>query len=284
MNKEVKKEGQRIRLLAVDMDGTCLDRRSRMTHKTLEALRAAAKSGITVVPTTGRNLNCLPHRLAKEKDIYRYVISSNGAVVTDCCTGKDVFRTMIPKETALRLLKDCRGKRVGITIHLKHEYLIQGRLLVLLGHLIYGKDARGVRHVGNMERVIAGSRYTVEEIQLYFLSPGVKKEVESVLSAYPELSRACTPMYVEIFSKHTSKGTALSALAKKLGVEKEEIACIGDAENDLAMFDAAGLKMAVGNAVPDLKRKADIILPSNDRNGAAEGIRYILRAKRNSRP
>ena len=45
-----------IKLLAVDMDGTCLDRRSRMTDATLEALRKAAGRGVIIVPTTGRNL------------------------------------------------------------------------------------------------------------------------------------------------------------------------------------------------------------------------------------
>lgn len=79
-----------IKLLAIDMDGTCLDQRSRMTDRTLDVLRKAAKAGITVVPCTGRNLGCIPHRLAagvlreskteddeKNKDLFRYVITSN---------------------------------------------------------------------------------------------------------------------------------------------------------------------------------------------------------------
>lgn len=53
-----------IKLLMIDMDGTCLDSRSRMTDRTLRALRRAAAEGIIVVPATGRNLGCLPHRLA----------------------------------------------------------------------------------------------------------------------------------------------------------------------------------------------------------------------------
>ena len=60
-----------IKLLAVDMDGTCLNRKSLMTEETKKALEAAVKSGITVVPTTGRCLFCLPHQLAGRKDIYR---------------------------------------------------------------------------------------------------------------------------------------------------------------------------------------------------------------------
>ena len=57
-------QGKNIRLLAVDMDGTCLNSRSQMTAETIRALEAAAKAGIIVVPTTGRSLSCLPHRLS----------------------------------------------------------------------------------------------------------------------------------------------------------------------------------------------------------------------------
>ena len=85
-----------IKLLAVDMDGTCLDARSRMTDRTLQALRKAAEKGVVIVPATGRNLECIPHRLAAgtlrrtgtpddyaNKGLFRYVISSNGARVTE---------------------------------------------------------------------------------------------------------------------------------------------------------------------------------------------------------
>ena len=61
-------------------------------------------------------------------------------------------------------------------------------------------------------------------------------------------------------------------MAQELGIERSEIACIGDGENDLTMFRAAGMKMAMGNAVEELKRAADIVLPSNEKDGAAEGI------------
>ena len=103
-----------IKLLAIDMDGTCLDQRSRMTDRTLDVLRKAAKAGITVVPCTGRNLGCIPHRLAagvlreskteddeKNKDLFRYVITSNGAMVTDVKEKKTLFRALIKKEDAL---------------------------------------------------------------------------------------------------------------------------------------------------------------------------------------
>lgn len=276
-------QGKNIRLLAVDMDGTCLNSRSQMTAETIRALEAAAKAGIIVVPTTGRSLSCLPHRLVGRQNIYRYVISSNGASVADCREKKEWMQTLIPKEQALRLVRACSGKydkkKIGSTAHIRHEYYVEGRLLSFFGRLVFGKDATKLRTVRSMEDILEKSPYDVEEVQFYFLSAGGKRRTREILQGFPELSCAYTPIYVEIFAKEASKGKALAFLSERLGIAKEEVACIGDGENDSTMFEAAGLRFAMGNAVPELKEKADFILPGNDRDGAAEGIWRILGEK-----
>ena len=58
---------------------------------------------------------------------------------------------------------------------------------------------------------------------------------------------------------------------------QEEIACIGDGENDLSMFVSSGVKIAMGNAVDKLKIQADHVVDTNSRDGAARAIeKYIL--------
>lgn len=279
-----------IKLLAVDMDGTCLDRRSRMTDATLKALRKAAGRGIIIVPTTGRNLECIPHRLAagtlfttgavdekKNRDLFRYVISSNGACVTDIRERKEIFRAPVPADDVLPLLRECGKLRLGIASHIRHRYLLEGRFLTMAGRLVYGKDARGVCCVRSMEEFIRKGGYKVEEFQFYFFSPGAEQDVRSVLEKYPDLRAAYTGIYVEVYSKDASKGRALAELARHLDIRKEEIACIGDGENDLSMFEAAGLRIAMGNAVEDLKKQADYVTDSNARDGAAKAVEWILK-------
>lgn len=279
-----------IKLLAVDMDGTCLDRRSRMTDATLKALRKAAGRGIIIVPTTGRNLECIPHRLAagtlfttgavdekKNRDLFRYVISSNGACVTDIRERKEIFRAPVPVDDVLPLLRECGKLRLGIASHIRHRYLLEGRFLTMAGRLVYGKDARGVCCVRSMEDFIRKGGYKVEEFQFYFFSPGAEQDVRSVLEKYPDLRAAYTGIYVEVYSKDASKGRALAELARHLDIRKEEIACIGDGENDLSMFEAAGLRIAMGNAVEDLKKQADHVTDSNARDGAAKAVEWILK-------
>ncbi len=278
-----------IKLLAIDMDGTCLDGRSRITDSTIQALREAARAGIIIVPTTGRNLFCLPHRLAegtlysarseegrKNTGLFRYVISSNGARVTDIRERITLFRAMIPKETAVSLLEECKGQRIITASHINNRYLIQGRLAAVAGRFIYGKDARGIYCVRDMTQTVKKTTYQTEELQFYFFTQKDRKGLKNLLESYHDLTAAYTSVYVEVFSRNAAKGRALEALARQLGIFREEIACIGDGENDLSMFEASGLNIAMGNAFEELKKKADYVTSSNNRNGAAKAVRKLL--------
>lgn len=265
-----------IKLLAVDMDGTCLDSRSKMSEKNVNALKKAAEKGIIVVPTTGRNLNCIPYRL-KSECFYRYVITSNGACVIDKKIGKNIFSSFIPFNTAAELLSSCRHQGFGITAQLENDYYLQGKLLSLVGRLYYGKDSDNSLCVKNLEEFIRNRGSDIEEIQLYFLHPKAKERAEKILSNYNGFSAAYSSIYVEIFNHNASKGIALSNLSDYLGIKKDEVACIGDGENDLTMFSASGMKFAMGNAVDILKEKSDHVLPDNNHNGVAFAIEnYIL--------
>lgn len=284
-----------IKLLAVDMDGTCLDGRSRITNNTIRALREAARAGIIVVPTTGRNLFCLPHRLAegtlysartedgrRNHGLFRYVISSNGARVTDIRERKTLFRAMIPKETTLSLLEKCKGQPLVTASHMNNRYLLQGRMAAVAGRFIYGKDAKGIYCVRNMARTVEKSPFQTEELQFYFLTERSRQRLKAILELYPELTAAYTSIYVEVFSKDASKGRALETLAGHLGITRRETACIGDGENDLSMFEASGFNIAMGNAFEGLKEKADYVTSSNNRDGAAKAVRKILAAQRSA--
>ena len=273
-----------IRLLALDMDGTCLNGRSRMTEETIRTIRKAADAGIIIVPTTGRPLTCLPYRLTQEKGLYRYTITSNGAQVVDLEEKKTIFRMLMKRERVIQFLKECEGLNVVRMTHIQHRYVMEGPLMEVAGRIVYGRDVDGIRRVNDMEAFVEKIHYDIEEVQVYFFSGRTRRKVAEMLEGYPDFSSAFGSKYVEIFAKNTSKGTALNALASRLGIAKEEIACIGDntwafgdSSNDLPMFEAAGLKIAMGNAVQELKKKADIVAYSNHIDGAAKVIeQYIL--------
>ncbi len=265
-----------MRLFAIDMDGTCLDGRSRIPPENLAAMRRAAAAGVEIVPATGRALSCLPYQLAGE-DYIRYVISSNGAAVTDIMAGRELYRAPIPPGTAEAVLSECMGAGIGITIHAGHGFYILGRGLYLLGRAVYGRDARRAKCVRGLSPVLRGHAGDIEELQLFCFSAASRGAAREILAGHPELCAAWDSHYVEVVSRDAGKGTALRALLGRLGVEKCEAACIGDGENDAGMFRESGLAIAVGNASEALKAAARYVVASNGRGGVAEAIgKYIL--------
>ena len=85
------------------------------------------------------------------------------------------------------------------------------------------------------------------------------------------------PFFLEVINSNTSKGIALEALAKNIGISSHEVIAIGDSYNDISMIEYAGLGVAVDNAYDEIKSRADYISKSNIDNGVAEVIeRFIL--------
>jgi Cof subfamily protein (haloacid dehalogenase superfamily) len=83
--------------------------------------------------------------------------------------------------------------------------------------------------------------------------------------------------YLDITHPLANKGVAVTEIAKLLGIPLAEIATIGDGSNDVAMFERSGLSIAMGNASPQVQRKADFVTDSNRHDGFAKAIeRFIL--------
>ena len=82
-----------------------------------------------------------------------------------------------------------------------------------------------------------------------------------------------TPFYLEILKKTANKGIAVTHLAEKLSLTKEETMAIGDEENDRAMLEVVGSPVVMENGNPEIKKIAKYITKSNDESGVAYAIR-----------
>ena len=68
----------------------------------------------------------------------------------------------------------------------------------------------------------------------------------------------------------------MKILMKRYGIKKEEIICIGDNENDISMIKAAGLGVAMGNAIKKVKESADYITDTNNNSGVSKVINEFI--------
>ena len=260
------------RLFAIDMDGTCLNDRQTISDNTMQSLKELSQDTV-IVPTTGRALCCLPSALKKE-NFYRYVISSNGAVLTDTTDGQKLFTALLPNTLVIDLLQKIHNSHIGISIHVDNQFLIQGKMLAALGRLSYGKDARNCTVVHDCLQTLQQTGQDVEEVQLFFFNNRMKQELVQILDQFPQIEKAYSSSYVELYSPDASKGNALKTLIDKLAIE--DTACIGDSENDLSMFNVCHHSFAMGNAIPELKDRAEHIVADNNSEGVAEAVRDYL--------
>lgn len=265
----------KIRLLAIDMDGTCLNPHNSIDAEVLDALRHASEAGLMIVPTTGRSLSCLPHQL-RHTDLFRYVISSNGAVITDTLIHRDIHYALMDHTTAADILHKSRTSGLAAAAHINHEYFVEGYPMKVLGRIVYGKDSDRTITVRNLEKYIRSHRQPVEELQFFFLNTRSRIHVEPVLKSFPDVCSPKDTKYVEIYSSYAGKGNALAFLQKYLRLPKEAIACIGDGENDVQMFRHAGFRVAMGNGHIQLKKEADLVVSSNAHAGVRQAIEHIL--------
>ena len=96
----------------------------------------------------------------------------------------------------------------------------------------------------------------------------IKNGTEEILMKY---------FYTEVTNKDVDKWNAIEFLTQRLGIQRTEIATIGDNVNDKTMIEKAGIGIAMGNSAPYIKEVADYVVTDNDSSGVAQAIEtYIL--------
>jgi HAD superfamily hydrolase (TIGR01484 family) len=103
-----------------------------------------------------------------------------------------------------------------------------------------------------------------------------EQELRSKIGADASVSRS-QRYYLDIIAPGVDKGAFVHNLSARLGIPREEIATIGDMNNDLPMFAQSGLSIAMGNADDHVKSLASQVTASNAHEGFAEAVaRHIL--------
>ena len=81
---------------------------------------------------------------------------------------------------------------------------------------------------------------------------------------------------LECSSGNANKTTGLSEICSRIGISMAEVVYVGDAETDLEAMSASGCAVAMGNALPDVKGKADLVVRDNDHDGIVDAIEALF--------
>lgn len=265
--------------IGVDLDGTLLTSEKQVTDRTFETIQNAVKKGSVIVPVTGRPLSGIPQSILNCKEI-EYIITSNGAVTYDLREGRIVENKCLPFAVCNQIYHRLYGMASVFEVFTGGEAYEDERSLQNLlnryhrtSYTEYIKRSRKV--VNSVKEVIESAE--IDEIAVMF------DQSDAVSHLMQEMKDMGTFQIVEtaqnefeIYDNAAGKGNALIRLANRLHFSEREIVAIGDSNNDLDMMDKAEISIAMGNALDNVKKAADIVTSDNDHDGVAEAIRRLL--------
>lgn len=290
----------RYDMIAIDLDGTLLDSHGKVSRRNLEAVHAARNAGLQVIVCTGRGLVECDHVLSAIEQI-EPVIVAGGSITAcpvkrstinrfalDAATVTNAVMRLLEHEHPVMVLKD--------PSHAGYDYLmvVGEKQLALDPVTVWWLEKMNVKHrfccglhedehpehtvrlgvcglSSAMARITADLREQFTgQLFMHHFGAVVAPEHASHLPDGEQLH------ILEVFDSRAHKWAAIEWLATRDGIDRSRVCAIGDQINDLTMIREAGLGVAMGNAIPEIKRLAKQETASHDEDGVAIAIEKVL--------
>ena len=265
-----------IRFVLSDVDGTLLHPDHRLSQRTLDTVHALRAAGVLFSLASGRPPKAMRH-LVEAFGIDIPVAGFNGGTLINP-DGSVLVAHHLPAEAALLTLALFSSEPdVEVWVFADGDWLRRDPP----GPMVQ-READGLGYgpvvvesfepyLDRVDKIVAASLNTQRLIELEAL-------LQPKVQGLAQVSRS-QPVYLDVTAMLANKGEALKTLAAHLGVALEQTVAIGDGGNDPAMFQVAGLSIAMGQAEEAVKRQASVVTGSNVEEGAAEAFeRFILSA------
>jgi Cof subfamily protein (haloacid dehalogenase superfamily) len=273
---------RKIKLLALDLDGTVLRSNNTLSDKVKSAIESANYSGITIAAASGRPFSSMPKEILDMPE-FEYYIASNGAAIYDK-NGKKLRSVTLKEKDVIKILK------LTEDYDLIWEAFIEGETCTDIRYyndpMSYGCSAAYVDYVrssrgisDDMRGYIYKNRNRLDSIEFVSTDAELRKTIWNMIEkSVPDVYvTSSSTHFVEIMDGQATKANALRFICDMLNVSLENTAAAGNADNDVDMIIEAGLGIAVKNACDKCKSHADLIVSSNDDDGIAELIDIILK-------
>lgn len=286
------------KLVAIDLDGTMLNRYGIVTEKTKQVIEQVQKNQIEVIIASGRPIDSIK-TIAKEIKSENYFISGNGAILYDIKKDEILYENTLKKTKVLDIIKICEENSIFYNIYTEKEIISK----TLNYNVLYyykenlNKDEENKTHINIVEDIYDYILNRDEKIIKITICDNNQTIFNSIIRRLNEIGEievldvshmsrktikqgtediAIEYFYTEISAKNVNKWNALEFLAEKMNVKKEEIITIGDNINDKKMIECAGLGIAMQNGAPDVQKIADYVTESNDNDGVAKALETVL--------
>ncbi|MGI6512000.1 MAG: HAD family hydrolase [Catenisphaera adipataccumulans] len=257
-----------IKLIATDLDGTFLRADKTVSDFNHQAVRAAVDQGILFGIASGRPLETTLNMIDQwgmTKEI-RFLIGMNGGVVYDTETKTADRNYLLDEKTIDAIMDHFKGQPVCFHIKIGVDrYSNYSTPATVKDALRYGEH----EHLADLYELMKGKR--VHKINIVCRQPEVMAQVMACADAFQDpgvVHFQTQPGMIEFVDVHVNKGMGLQRIADHFGIPMTETLAFGDASNDYALLEAAGLGVCMKNGDAACKRIADVVTPQTNEEDA----------------
>jgi Cof subfamily protein (haloacid dehalogenase superfamily) len=268
-------EGRRLknkRTFVFDLDGTVLNSKNEFPQETKRLILNILDSGDNVIFATGR-MHISAKKLLENvfnEDIFP-IISYNGAVVYVPNVGF-IYEKTLDIETAHKVIDFLRERKIHVQTYVDDKlYSEKDNEEIKL----YAKHADVPYYVVDDLKAIEHPPIKMLAIAEQGILDNLIEPLKEIVNQKANVFKSF-PIFLDIVPADANKGNALKFLANYMGFDLKNTVVFGDNENDIYMFEVAGKKIAVENAVDKLKEVADFVSKSNEENGVLYSFVHLF--------
>ena len=258
----------KIKLVAMDMDGTALNSNHALSPRTIAAVKAVYSKGIKVIFATGRMLNAVTRHL-QEADMDGLVVAHNGALLVDLKNNLVYKDDRVLEEIVDAVYAYAKDKKIILHYNLGDQVIVEKERPLSTKYA--NELGISLAHVNDLSNSL--------QLPTSILMLGKKDELENALVHIKELNLdGMNTVFIPWFNDYwmlqflpygAAKGKAVMELANQLGMDSSQVMSFGDSYNDMEMIKESGIGIVTENACEALKEVADYITLSNDEDGVA---------------
>ncbi len=263
-----------MKILFADLDGTLLNDESKVSAYTRDVLRRMTDAGHKLILASGRPLGSILEikALAGLDMPGVFVTANNGSLIYDCDRSVIIYKDPVPMDLVSPLWDMAYDMGVHIQTYTDehivtrvHDAEIDRYTVKIHIPVLYVEDPMEALRTPP-SKMLAISLDDPERLEAFR---------QRVLTEHGDILDALysNAWYLEIYSRTAGKGRALKWLCKYMNIPIEDSYAAGDAMNDISMIEASGHGIAMLNAEPEVRRRAELITQySNDEDGLAKLI------------
>jgi 5-amino-6-(5-phospho-D-ribitylamino)uracil phosphatase len=258
-----------IQLVAIDLDGTLLDQKKRVSPAVAEALCALPQRGVRVVIASARPPRSV-RAIYNALKLDTWQINYNGALIWDEPAQAVVHHAPLKPELVLSMIERARDMFEEVAVSCE----ILDRWYTDRAEQMYMTETGRLFRPDTVAPIEEFCREPVTKLMMLGEAPMISRLEQLLTPEYPKTNIVrAEPELLQVMSVKANKAIALRRVAAHYGVAMENVMAIGDAANDIPMLQAVGVGVAMDNAHPLVKRIAKWVAPSNNDHGVHAALR-----------